>query len=116
MDDQIRKEICRLIAGILIADYELDPKEDEFLDRLIRHMKLPPTERLALRPVESRSEAAASMRRLPEDARALALSLLFDAARADGIVSDDERAYVHAIAEELGMTPSDVDRKLDERV
>jgi uncharacterized tellurite resistance protein B-like protein len=114
VDDHLRKEVCRLIAGILIADYELDPKEDEFLDRLIRHMQLAPTERLALRAVESRSEAAAMMRRLPEDARELALSLLFEAAAADGTVHEDERAYVHAIAEELGMAPADVDRKLDE--
>jgi uncharacterized tellurite resistance protein B-like protein len=113
VDDQLRKEVCRLIAGILIADYELDPKEDEFLDRLIRLMQLPPADRLALRPVESRSEAAATMRRLPEDARDLALSFLFEAALADGTVHDDERAYVHAIAEELGMTPADVDRRLD---
>jgi uncharacterized tellurite resistance protein B-like protein len=114
VDDQLRKEVCRLVAGILIADYELDPKEDEFLDRLIRLMELPPAERLALRPVESRSEAAAMMRRLPEEARKLALSLLFEAAVADGSVHDDERAYVHAIAEELGMSAADVDRKLDE--
>jgi uncharacterized tellurite resistance protein B-like protein len=113
VDDQLRKEVCRLIAGILIADYELDPKEDEFLDRLFRAMRLPATERLAMKPVESRGEAAALMRRLSENARKAALSLLFEAAAADGIIHDDERAYVHAIAEELGMSAADVDRKLD---
>jgi uncharacterized tellurite resistance protein B-like protein len=114
VDDQLRKEVCRLVAGILIADYDLDPKEDEFLERLIRHMHLSPADRLALRPVESRSEAAAMMRRLPSEARDLALSLLFEAAVADGTVHDDERAYVHAIAEELGMSADAVDQKLDE--
>jgi uncharacterized tellurite resistance protein B-like protein len=113
VDDSLRTEVCRLIAGILIADYELDPKEDEFLDRLFRAMRLPATERLAMKPVESRSEAAALMRRLSETARKAVLSLLFDAAKADGVIHDDERAYVHAIAEELGMAPDEVDRRLD---
>ncbi len=114
VDDQLGKDVCRLIAGILIADHELDPKEDEFLDRLLRAMKFPDIERSSIKPVSGKSEAAAMMRRLPPDARDLAFKLLLEAAVADGTVHDDERAYVHTIAEELGMSKDDIDRKLDE--
>jgi len=114
VDDQLRKDVCRLIAGILIADYELDPKEDEFLDRLLRVMKFPDIERSSIKPVSGKSEAAAMMRRLPPDARELALKLLLEAAVADGVVHDDEREYVHTIAEELGMSKDDIDKKLEQ--
>jgi uncharacterized tellurite resistance protein B-like protein len=114
VDEQLRKEVCRLIAGILIADYELDPKEDEFLERLLRMMKISEVERSSLRPVGGRSEAAAMMRRLPQEARDLAFSLLLEAAVADGTVHDDEREYVHTIAEELGMSASQVDGRLEQ--
>jgi uncharacterized tellurite resistance protein B-like protein len=113
VDDQLGKDVCRLIAGILIADYELDPKEDEFLDRLLRAMKFPDIERSSIKPVSGKSEAAAMMRRLPPDARELAFKLLLEAAVADGMVHDDEREYVHAIAAELGMSKDDIDQKLD---
>jgi uncharacterized tellurite resistance protein B-like protein len=113
VDDQLRKDVCRLIAGILIADYDLDPREDEFLDRLFRMMKFPDIERSSIKPVSGKSEAAAMMRRLPPDARDLALSLMLEAAVADGTVHDDEREYVHTIAEELGLSKDDIDDKLE---
>jgi uncharacterized tellurite resistance protein B-like protein len=116
LDDKLRKDVCRLIAGILIADYDLDPKEDEFLDRLLRSMEFPDIERSSIKPVSGKSEAAAMMRKLPPDARDTALSLLLEAAVADGTVHDDEREYVHTIAEELGMSKDDIDRKLDKLV
>jgi uncharacterized tellurite resistance protein B-like protein len=116
VDDQLRKEVCRMIAGVLIADYDLDPQEDAFLDRLLAEMHLSQAERHALRPVSGRDEAAAIMRRLPQDAREVALSLLLDAAVADGTVHDDERDYIQTIAEELGVPSDEVDKKLEERL
>jgi uncharacterized tellurite resistance protein B-like protein len=113
VDDKLRKDVCRLIAGILIADYDLDPREDEFLDRLLRSMKFPDIERSSIKPVSGKSEAAAMMRNLPAEARDLALSLILEAAVADGTVHDDEREYVHTIAEELGMSKDQIDEKLD---
>src|SRR3954470_25061413 len=116
VDHNLRKEVCRLIAGVLIADYELDPNEDAFLDRLLGELELSQAERHALRPVSGREEAAAIMRDLPADGQKLAFSLLLDAAVADGQVHDDERAYIDTISEELGVSPREVDAKLAERL
>jgi uncharacterized tellurite resistance protein B-like protein len=113
VNDQLRKDVCRVIAGILIADYDLDAKEDEFLDRLFRQMRLPDIERSSVQPVQSKSEAAAMMRRLPPDAQDLAFTLLLEAAVVDGTVSDDEREYVYTIADELGISQKEVDEKID---
>jgi uncharacterized tellurite resistance protein B-like protein len=116
VDNQLRKDVCRLIAGVLIADYDLDPAEDAFLDRLLGELSLSQAERHALRPVSGRDEAAAIMRGLPKDARELAFSLLIDAAIADGSLHEDERAYIHTVAEELGMAAGEADQKLEERL
>ena len=112
MDKTTRQQVGRLIAGIVASDFELDEREDAFLERVLDKFEIAPEVRGTLAATLDRSEAAATMRRLPAASQAAALTLLIEAAAADGNVSDEEREYLHAIAEELGVPVKEIDKRL----
>jgi uncharacterized tellurite resistance protein B-like protein len=112
MDEETRVQVCRLIAGIVVADDDLDDAEDAFLDRIMAKFEI--TDRDKIFPIIDGSEAAATMRHLPAGIQETALSLLVEAATADGKVMREERAYLHAVAEALGIPKDDMDRRIDD--
>ena len=112
MDKATREKVGRLIAGILASDFELDEREDAFLDRILTNFDIPAVERSTLAATIDRAEAAATMRRLPPAAQSEALALLIAAAMADGNVADEEREYLHAIGEELGVPAAEIDKRI----
>ena len=112
MDKELRTNICRLIAGIVVADDDLEPAEEAFLDKMLAKFEIPASERDAIFPIVDRDEAAATIRALPKPAQAEALTLLIAATAADGAVAPEERAYLDAVASELGVTGADLDKRL----
>lgn len=112
MDEALRKKICRLVAGIVVADDDLDDKEDAFLDRLLVTFGVPAEQRDELFPIVDRDEAAAEMKTLPKDVQNDVFTRLIEAACADGKVVEEERAYLHAVADAIGVTHEDVDARL----
>lgn|SRR5689334_5864900 len=113
MDAALAKKICRLIAGIVVADNDLDDAEDKFLDRMLVRFGVPATERDMLFPIVDKEEAAVEMRTLPVDIQHETVTLLIEAAAADGKIATEERAYMQAVAEVIGLAPAEMDQKLD---
>ena len=111
MDQALREQVCRLIAGIVVSDDDLDDAEDAFVDRLIAKFGI--ADRSTIFPIIDRSEAAATMRHLPAGVQQTALSLLIEAAAADGKVVEEERAYLFAVADELGIARSDLEKRIE---
>ena len=112
MDKELRRKICRLIAGLVVADDDLEPTEEAFLDKLLAKFEIPASERDTIFPIVDRDEAAQAIRELPKDAQAAALDLLIAATLADGVVAPEERAYLDAVAVELGIARADLERRI----
>lgn len=112
MDKQMRTEVCRLIAGLVVADDDLTAAEEAFLDRVLRTFEIPETERDAIFPIVDKDEAAATMRKLPQSAQNATLALLVEATAADGVVAPEERAYLDAVASEIGISHAELERAI----
>ncbi|MBI2395204.1 MAG: hypothetical protein HYV09_36880 [Deltaproteobacteria bacterium] len=116
MDAELRKKVCRLVAGIVVADDDLDEKEDAFIDRLMLKFGIPADERGELFPIVDSAEAASEIKTLPKDVQDEAFSLLVEAAAADGKIVAEERAYIGAVADALGLDAAVVDERLKNAV
>lgn len=116
MDDALRRRICRLVAGILVTDDDMDPREDKFLDKLLADFGIPAGERDCLFPIVDAAEAQAEMRELPQDARDEAMHRLLDAACADGRIMEAEREYLRSVGFALEIGEQDTDRMIAMRL
>lgn len=112
MDQVTRQKICQLVAGIVITDDVLDEKEEAFVDRMIASFGLSDTNREVIFPLVDGAEAAREMRDLPKEAQDEAFRLLIEAASADGQIVPEEREYLAAVAEAIGMPEDEVERRL----
>ena len=88
VDSELAHKLCRLIAGIVIADDDLAPSEEAFIDRLIAQFGLAAEDRDALFPIIDGEEAAAEMAELEPDVQHQAFGLLLEAAAADIAYAD----------------------------
>lgn len=112
MDEALRKKICRLIAGIVVADDDLDDKEEAFLDRMMVKFGIPPAQREELFPIVDKDEAVTEIKSLPKDVQEEAFARLVDAACADGQVVPEERAYLDAVGGAIGIDSSKVEERI----
>ena len=116
MDEALRRKLCRLVAGIVVTDDDLDPSEDQFIDHLLKGYGFPPGDRDTIFPIIDASEAAAEIEGLPDDAKQEALRLLLDAACADGKVVDEERVFLRVVGKAMGKDAAETDRLIAERL
>ena len=112
MDEDTRRTVCRLIAGIVVVDDDLDETEDKFIDRMLQHFSLSSEERDALFPIMDAKEAADEFKGLPNEVRFQAFDLLIQAAAIDGRYAEEEKGYLHAVAEVIGIAADEVDKRV----
>lgn len=112
MDRERAVSICRLIAGLVVTDDDLDPKEDAFIERMLARFGIPQSERELIFPIVDAKEAAEHLRALPADARDEAVDLLIQAAAADGKIAPEEREYLDAVAEAVGLAKDDLEKRV----
>jgi tellurite resistance protein len=112
MDDALRRQVCRLIAGLVVSDDDLDAQEDAFLERLLARFGIPSSERDSIFPIVDRSEATEAMKALPPEAQQEAMALLIEAAAADGKIVAEERAYLDTVAAVVGLDAVALDAKI----
>ena len=112
MDKDMRRNICRLIANLVVADDDLEPAEEAFLDKLLAKFEIPASDRDTIFPIVDRDEAAQTIRELPKEAQTTAFELLVQATVADGVVKPEERDYLDAVARELGVAAPDLERQI----
>lgn len=110
LDEETRRRICSLIAGVICADDRMTPEERTFLRGVMIRLQIEPD--TALMPIYA-AEAPAEIRKLPRSLLHTTLDLAIFAAVADGEVVAAERRLVDAIAIELGVSRCDVDRRLE---
>ncbi|HNS96139.1 MAG TPA: hypothetical protein PLJ27_24455 [Polyangiaceae bacterium] len=116
MDEDTRRRVCRLIAGIVVVDDELDESEDLFIDRMLAQFELSTEERDALFPIMDTKEAADEFRALGADVQKEALELLVQAAAVDRKYADEEKVYLHAVCEAAGVSTVEVDRRVHDLI
>ncbi|MFT3763995.1 MAG: TerB family tellurite resistance protein [Minicystis sp.] len=112
MDSELRHDVCRLIAGLVVSDDDFAPEEEAFIERMLERFGV--SNRDAIFPIVSYDEAAGQMRALPAPVQTEAMSLLIEAAVADGRIADEERAYLRAVGEVVGLDDAALDRRLAE--
>jgi uncharacterized tellurite resistance protein B-like protein len=109
VDQNLNTQICQLIAGIVVADDDLDPKESVFIDRMLVRFGIPLEDRDIIFPIVDKDEAVEKIKELPADVQEQTLELLVEAATADGKVVPEERAYLDAVAGILGKDKAALD-------
>lgn len=114
MNDEQSRQVCQLIAGIVVSDDDLDPKEEAFVDRLLARFDIPDSEREVIFPIIDSDEARDSMKSLPADVQEEAFALLIEAAAADGSIVPEELTYLEAVAEVVGVTKDALSDRLAE--
>ena len=104
MDQQSKRHICELVAGIIATDGEFHPKELTFMLKTFEQFGVAQGgDDSVVRPTVARQDAVNRMLQLPEDVRLQALKLVIGAAAADGKVVPDEQKYLDAVAEAAGI-------------
>lgn len=110
MDLETRHNVCRLIAGLVVSDDDFAPEEEAFIDRMLKRFDV--AERDTIFPIISHDEAAAQMRALSAEVQQEALTLLIEAAAADGRIADEERAYLRVVGEAVGLDGTAIEARL----
>ena len=110
MDDEAKRKVARLVAGIVVADDDLDPEEDTFVTKLLARFGISDDERAeVIFPLVDAAEAAAAFSELSSDMQREAMQLVVDAAAADGKIVPEERAYLDALAKAVGVGADELD-------
>ena len=115
MDSDSRLKICQLVAGIVISDDILDAQEEAFLDRLLQSFGVE-SGRDAVFPLVDREQAAAEMKELPKDAQEEAMRLLIEAACIDGQIAPEERDYLRAVGDAIGVPATTLAHRVSEQL
>ena len=110
MDIELRHNVCRLIAGLVVSDDDFAPEEELFIERMLKRFDI--SERETIFPIVAHDEAAARMRDLPREVQDEAIGLLLEAAAADGKVTEEETAYLRVVGEVVGLSAATIDQRL----
>ena len=116
MDSKTSRRICQLVSGIIVADDDLDPAEEAFVDRVFRKFGFDAKQRRTLFPIVDRDEAARALQALPHDTRDYTLAVLIEAASADGKIVDNERAFLESMAGALNLTNDELDARIEQQM
>ena len=110
MDVHLRHIVCRLIAGLVVADDDFAPEEEIFIGRMLERFDV--SDRETIFPIISHDEAASRMRELPPAVQKEAIDLLVEAAAVDGRVTEEETAYLRVVGEAVGLDAAAIDERL----
>ena len=94
---------CLLVSKVLVADGMMTDDEHAFLDGLMSQLGLTEAEKKSVTELEGWDEAEPLVRGLPEDEKRALVTLLVDAAGADGHLSPHELGAVQKVSKALGL-------------
>src|SRR5688572_14395499 len=94
---------CLLVSKVLVADGMMTENERAFLDRAMKGLGLDENERKKVVDLDGWDQAEPVVAKLSETERRELVSMLVDAASADGKLSPLELATVKRITAELGL-------------
>ena len=114
MDAHTARQVCRLIAGIVVSDDDLSPEEDAFVNRMLERFGIPLEEREVVFPTIYAVDASSTLKGLPEEIRMEAFDLLIEAAALDGTIAPEELGYLDAVREVVGASEEELSKRLNE--
>lgn len=114
MDDSVARRVCRLIAGIVVSDDDLAPKEEAFVDRMLERFGIPVADREVVFPIIDEGEAVEAIQSLEPAVRDEAFALLIEAAAVDGSIEPEELSYLEAVATVVGVSKDELSDRLEE--
>jgi uncharacterized tellurite resistance protein B-like protein len=112
MDAELSKQVCQLVAGIVITDEDLDPAEEAFVERMLVRFGLDADQRDVIFPLVDGAQAAAAIAGMPREVQDEAFGLLLEAAAADGKIVDEEREYLRLVAQAMSVSEDELERRL----
>jgi uncharacterized tellurite resistance protein B-like protein len=111
VDAELAHTVCRLVAGLIVSDDDFAPEEEAFIERMLQRFGVP--DRETIFPIVAHDEAGECVRTLPAAVQEEALATLIEAAAADGKITVEERGYVHAVGEAMGIDLAALDKRID---
>lgn len=115
MDEESKRVVCRMVAGLVASDEDFDDSEREFVDKVLQRFEIPETEWDAIFPLLEHDEAEAAIRNLDEESQNQTFELLLEAAYADGRIVEAERDYLRLVGRAIGLTDDAVDERISRR-
>jgi DnaJ-domain-containing protein 1 len=112
MDQATGLKVCRLIAGIVVVDDDLDPAEEAFVEQILARFGLMPEDRDALFPIMDANEAREEIASLSKPLQNEVFELLVQAAAADKRFAQEERAYLQTVAAVMGIADGEVNQRV----
>jgi uncharacterized tellurite resistance protein B-like protein len=112
MDESVSRNVCRLLAGLVVADDNLDPDEDAFIDKMLSAFDLPASARDGIFPIMDADEAAREIAAMHEQVQQATLTLLIEAAATDGRIAPEETEYLGKIVDAIGVSRSELAARL----
>jgi uncharacterized tellurite resistance protein B-like protein len=94
---------CLVVSKVLVADGIMTEEEHGFLAEMMRKLELTPEEQRQVIELEGLDEADRIVGALSDDERHEIVSLLVDAASADGKLSPHELEAVKLVTAALGL-------------
>ncbi|MEN9577574.1 MAG: hypothetical protein RJA70_583 [Pseudomonadota bacterium] len=112
MDEEMKRLVCRMVAGLVASDEDFDDSERAFLDKVLTQFEVPEDEWGAIFPLVEPEEAATAMRSLDTDTQRVTFELLMEGALADGKIAPEEATYLRLIGEAIGMDAASLDARV----
>ena len=112
MDEETKRLVCRMIAGLVASDEDFEDSERAFLDKVLKQFGIPEEEWDAIFPLEEAEEAGRKMAALEATAQKEGFELLMEAALADGKIVDEEVAYISAVGRAIGLSDDTLQARL----
>jgi tellurite resistance protein len=103
IDDETKRLICRMVAGLVASDEDFTETERTFVEKVLANFGIPEEEWDAIFPLVSPAEARNEISKLTGAARETAVNLLVQAAAADGKIVAEEREYLDAVADAMSI-------------
>ena len=113
MDETSKRSICRMVAGLIAIDLDVDEGERQFLEKVLAKFGIADSQWDAILPLMEPDEAFMALKKLGPDERQEALGLLLEAATADHHVSEEERDYLETICEAIDVDARELETRLE---
>ena len=107
-----RRKVAQLVAGIVVTDDVLDPAEERFVDKMLDELGIASDERAVIFPILDGDEAAEALARMPAAVHEEVIERLVQAAAADGVIVEEEVAYLVAVGRAAGVDEAAIRARL----
>lgn len=113
MDEETKRQMCRMIAGLVASDAEFNDHEREFVEKVQVQFGIPESDWDAIFPLVESDEATQIMAGFDQATQQTGFELLLQAAFADSHIVVEEAAYIASVGKAIGMTDDEVQQRLD---